>query len=90
VLDSSLSSPRRLNAYKSEKLKFWIVTVKTSNELLAAATLRAQLFYSYPKFPSPSYGSLDGIKAHLKHEFDLQDLLKSRVKSEYDRVRPAI
>ncbi|CAM6096461.1 unnamed protein product [Calypogeia fissa] len=85
ALDCSLSSQTRLNFYQSGKLKFWIITVSTSDELLAAATLRAQLFYSYPKFSKSDSEGLEGIKARLKHEFDLQDLLKSRVKSEFER-----
>lgn len=63
--------------------------MSTTDELLAAATLRAQLFYSYPKLSARVSEGLEGIKARLKHDFAVQDLLKSRLKSEFERVRSA-
>lgn len=65
--------------------KFWVVAASTSEELLAAATLRAQIFYTYPQ-ADITVGGMEGVKARVANDFLANDLLKSRVKSEFNRV----
>lgn len=58
------------------------MVASTQEELQAAATLRAQVFYSYPQADITS----SDIKARVAHDFVVNDLLKTRAKSEYERV----
>uniref|UniRef100_A0A7I4FSV3 Uncharacterized protein n=1 Tax=Physcomitrium patens TaxID=3218 RepID=A0A7I4FSV3_PHYPA len=66
------------------KDKLWVIAATTRNDLFAAATLRAQIFYTYPQVESSIQGT-EAIKARVANDFAVIDLLKRRVKSEYDR-----
>lgn len=71
----------------NQTLKFWVTTVSTSDELLAATTLRAQLFYSYRKQPDLRMDDrIESMKERVAHDFLVTNLLRSRIKSEYNRV----
>jgi hypothetical protein len=82
-----LLSPRK--AYFEATLgpsdKLWVIAASTNEELLAAATLRAQIFYTYPQADITLSG-IEGVKARVANDFLANDLLKSRVKSEFNRV----
>eukprot|EP00850_Spirogloea_muscicola_P013970 SM000097S24823 [mRNA] locus=s97:488529:490473:- [translate_table: standard] len=68
------------------RLKFWVIPAKTPDEHLAAATLRAQLFYEYPaNLSSSNLNEIDSARQKAAHEYQLQDLLKKRIQSEHER-----
>ena len=66
--------------------KFWVIAASTSDELYAAATLRAQIFYSYPPQADAQLEGIEAVKARVAHDYHLVDLLRTRVKSEFNRV----
>ena len=82
-----LQSPPKtyFEANLSPSAKVWVVAASTSEELLAAATLRAQIFYNYPQADITLSG-MEAAKARVANDFLANDLLKSRVKSEFNRV----
>lgn len=82
-----LVSPRKtcFEANFGPSDKVWVISASTSEELLAAATLRAQIFYTYPQADITLSG-IEGVKARVTNDFLANDLLKSRVKSEFNRV----
>ncbi|KAG0612160.1 hypothetical protein M758_6G006800 [Ceratodon purpureus] len=81
-----LFSPRKTcsEANLGPSDKVWVISASTSEELLAAATLRAQIFYTYPQADMTLSG-IEGVKARVANDFLANDLLKTRVKSEFNR-----
>jgi len=75
-----------LETKTSPSLKFWVLTASTSEELLAAATLRAQVFYVYPQLVEKYTEGVEAVKERVAHNFQVADLLKTRTKSEFNRV----
>ncbi|CAM6035595.1 unnamed protein product [Sphagnum compactum] len=74
-----------LETKTSPSLKFWVLTASTSEELLAAATLRAQVFYVYPQLVEKYTEGVEAVKERVAHNFQVADLLKTRTKSEFNR-----
>lgn len=64
--------------------KVFVIAASTREEFLAAATLRAQIFYSYPQ-ADVTLGGMEAVKARVANDFLVNDLLKTRVKSEFSR-----
>nr|XP_024389810.1 uncharacterized protein LOC112289090 [Physcomitrium patens] len=83
----SLLSPAKtyLEAELTSEDKFWVIAASTPEELLAAATLRAQIFYSYPQVDMTLAG-IEAVGARVANDLIIDDLLRTRRKSEFTRV----
>ena len=66
-----------------ERLKYWIVPVATPEEALAAATLRAGLFFRYAEAGCETSRKLPFL-------YRSQDQLNAQIRSEYNRVNTQI
>ncbi|XP_024388748.1 uncharacterized protein [Physcomitrium patens] len=82
----SLLSPAKtyLEAELTSEDKFWVIAASTPEELLAAATLRAQIFYSYPQVDMTLAG-IEAVGARVANDLIIDDLLRTRRKSEFTR-----
>ena len=67
----------------SERLKYWIIPVATPEEALAAATLRAGLFFRYSEAGCQTSRKLPFL-------YRSQDQLNAQIRSEYNRVNTLI
>nr|PNR45273.1 hypothetical protein PHYPA_015044 [Physcomitrium patens] len=74
-----------LEAELTSEDKFWVIAASTPEELLAAATLRAQIFYSYPQVDMTLAG-IEAVGARVANDLIIDDLLRTRRKSEFTRV----
>lgn len=61
-----------------------MIAASTPEELLAAATLRAQIFYSYPQVDMTLAG-IEAVGARVANDLIIDDLLRTRRKSEFTR-----
>ena len=66
-----------------ERLKYWIVPVATPEEALAAATLRAGVFFRYAEAGCQTSRKLPFL-------YRSQDQLNAQIRSEYNRVNTQI
>ena len=66
-----------------ERLKYWIIPVATPEEALAAATLRAGVFFRYAEAGCQTSRKLPFL-------YRSQDQLNAQIRSEYNRVNTQI
>lgn len=77
---------KSIHLFKGKKFRFGVIPATTPEESLAAASLRAKLFYPYPDFsPEELYAPTTMAELQKAHELASLQSLKTRILSEFSR-----